>query len=60
MADKTSYLGNQNLKRSGVALGWDAEKIQEYKKCSTDPIYFIKTYIINLKCINSIINSFII
>ena len=45
MQDKTSYLGNQNLKRSGVALGWDAEKIQEYKKCSTDPIYFIKTYI---------------
>lgn len=43
--DKSSYLGNQNLKRSGVNLQWNAEQIQEYIKCSEDPIYFIKNYI---------------
>ena len=45
MSDRTNYLGNQNLKRSGVNIGWDAEQIQEYIKCSEDPVYFIKTYI---------------
>jgi hypothetical protein len=45
MSDKNNYLGNQNLKRSGVNLGWDAEQIREYAKCSQDPVYFIKTYI---------------
>ena len=44
MSDRTNYLGNQNLKRSGVNIGWDAEQIQEYIKCSEDPVYFIKTY----------------
>jgi phage terminase large subunit-like protein len=45
MQDKNSYLGNQNLKRSGVSIGWNAENIQEYVKCSQDPVYFIKNYI---------------
>lgn len=43
--DNTVYMGNKNLKRSGVNLKWDAETLQEYIKCSEDPVYFIKTYI---------------
>jgi Terminase large subunit, T4likevirus-type, N-terminal/Terminase RNaseH-like domain len=45
MSDRENYLGNQNLKRSGVTLGWNAEQIQEYVKCANDPVYFIKNYI---------------
>lgn len=39
------YLGNQNLKRSDVALEWSPELLQEYMKCSEDPIYFAEKYI---------------
>jgi hypothetical protein len=38
------YLNNQNLKSVGVPIKWDIEKIQEYKKCSEDQIYFIRKY----------------
>lgn len=44
-SNRDSYLGNTNLKRSGVNIGWDAEQIKEYIKCSEDPVYFIKNYI---------------
>ena len=40
-----SYLGNPKLKRSGVPMEFEKEHIQEWIKCSQDPIYFIKTYI---------------
>jgi hypothetical protein len=43
--DNTVYLGNKNLKKAGVNIGWNGEQLQEYLKCSEDPIYFIKTYI---------------
>jgi len=30
--DKTTYLGNPNVKRDGVDTEWDKELIQEYQK----------------------------
>jgi hypothetical protein len=39
------YLGNQNLKAAGVSVPFTEEQVQEYLKCSKDPVYFIKTYI---------------
>ena len=41
---KTSYLGNSKIKRDGVQEEWTIEKIKEYKRCSEDPVYFIKKY----------------
>jgi hypothetical protein len=43
------YLGNQNLKRSGISIEWTPELLEEYIKCSEDPIYFCETY---MKIIN--------
>ena len=39
-----TYLGNPKLKRSNVAVQYTAEQIEEYVKCSEDPVYFVKTY----------------
>lgn len=39
------YLGNVNLKRTGAKIDWTPEMIQEYIKCSEDPIYFAEKYI---------------
>jgi hypothetical protein len=39
-----SYLGNSNLKASGVLLNFTKEEIEEYVKCADDPIYFIENY----------------
>jgi len=39
-----SYLGNPNLKRSGVAVNWTPELIQEWIKCSQDVVYFVRNY----------------
>lgn len=38
------YLGNPHLKRSNVKIEYTPEQIEEYVKCSEDPVYFIKTY----------------
>jgi len=43
--DKTAYRDNPNLKRAGVKLNYSKEQIDEYIKCSKDPIYFAKKYI---------------
>jgi hypothetical protein len=43
--DYKSYLGNQNLKKSGVKVNWTKDLIKEYAKCQNDPIYFIQKYI---------------
>jgi len=46
MTDKKGgYLGNPNLKPSGVGIEFTKEQVQEYLKCSQDPIYFIKNYV---------------
>lgn len=42
---KISYLGNSKIKRDGVQEEWTMERIAEYKRCSEDPVYFIKKYI---------------
>ena len=39
------YLGNVNLKRKGTEIEWTQEKIEEFIKCSRDPIYFSEKYI---------------
>lgn len=38
------YLGNPNLKKSGIGVNWTPEMVTEYVKCSKDPIYFCETY----------------
>jgi hypothetical protein len=43
------YLGNSNLKRSNQNIEWTKELIEEYIKCSKDPVYFTETY---MKIIN--------
>lgn len=40
-----TYLGNPNLKKSGVAVEYTKENIEEYVKCARDPIYFARNYI---------------
>ncbi|MBT4661049.1 MAG: terminase [Candidatus Marinimicrobia bacterium] len=43
--NNTSYLGNTNLKAAGVKVDFTKKQVEEYLKCSKDPVYFIKTYI---------------
>ena len=38
------YNSNTNLKAAGVQVDFTPENIQEYIKCSQDPIYFIQNY----------------
>ena len=40
-----NYLGNPLLKRANVPMDYTEEQIEEYVKCSKDPIHFIKNYI---------------
>ena len=39
------YLGNSNLKAAGVSVNFTPEQIEEYIKCSQDPLYFVKNYV---------------
>ena len=43
------YNGNHNLKKGGVQIDWTPDLVQEYLKCSQDPVYFCETY---MKIIN--------
>lgn len=45
MSTTEQYLGNPNLKKANVATNFTPDEVQEYIKCSEDPVYFIKTYI---------------
>ena len=46
MNDKIKgYLGNQNIKGKGAKISFTPEMVQEYVKCSHDPIYFSEKYI---------------
>ena len=40
-----TYLGNPNLKAKQVPVQFTREEVQEYVKCSKDPIYFARKYI---------------
>ncbi len=44
MNNIAGYRGNQNLKKSGIAIEWTPELIKEYIKCRDDIIYFAETY----------------
>ena len=43
--NNSSYLGNQNIKGSNVKVSFTPEQVEEYIKCSEDPIYFIENYV---------------
>jgi hypothetical protein len=43
--DHETYLGNPLLKGAYVKQEFTKEQLEEYIKCSEDPIYFIETYI---------------
>ena len=46
MAEKQEiYLGNPNLKRANVNTNFTPDQVQEFIKCSQDPVYFIRNYI---------------
>jgi len=45
MSTTEQYLGNPNLKKANVATNFTPEEVQEYIKCSENPVYFIQTYI---------------
>jgi hypothetical protein len=41
----TSYLGNPNIKPQGVKIPFTLHELQEYEKCATNPVYFIRNYV---------------
>ena len=45
MSDNNVYLGNPNLKKANTPHDWTKEQIEEFVKCSQDPVYFAKNYI---------------
>jgi len=42
---RTSYNGNELLKRTNVNVEWTQDLLDEFAKCAVDPIYFIENYI---------------
>jgi hypothetical protein len=38
------YLGNNLVKRAGIETKYTEEEMQEYLKCSKDPVHFIENY----------------
>ena len=45
MSTDQQYLGNPNLKKANVSHPFTPEQVQEYVKCSKDPVHFIQKYI---------------
>ena len=45
MTKNSSYLGNKNLKKTGIPINYTPEEVQEYIKCARDPVYFTKNYV---------------
>tara|TARA_Y100000114_G_scaffold10995_1_gene8777 strand:+ start:1776 stop:3350 length:1575 start_codon:yes stop_codon:yes gene_type:complete len=43
-AKNEGYLGNNLIKRAGVETTYTEEQLQEYQKCSSDPVHFIEKY----------------
>jgi|TARA_R110002074_G_scaffold169193_3_gene330881 hypothetical protein len=43
--ENKTYLGNHNLKASGVDHDFTEEQVTEYIKCGKDPLYFVKNYV---------------
>ena len=40
-----TYLGNINVKRDGVQHEFTKKEVNEYVKCSNDPVYFCEKYL---------------
>lgn len=40
-----SYLGNPNLKKSGIRVEWTPEMVKEWEMCYNDPVYFTEKYV---------------
>jgi hypothetical protein len=45
MNEEIGYKGNTLLKKSGIQQSWTPEQVDEFIKCSNDPIYFINKYL---------------
>ena len=45
MSESTTYLGNPNLKKTNTPVSFSKEDIEEYNKCSKDPLYFIQNFV---------------
>ena len=43
--ESKTYLGNHNLKAANVKQEFTKEQVEEYLKCSEDPLYFINNYV---------------
>lgn len=41
---KNGFKGNRSVRKAGVPIEWDGERIAEFAKCAEDPEYFIRTY----------------
>lgn len=39
-----AYDGNPKVKKDGVVQTWTEEEVEEYIRCSKDPVYFTKNY----------------
>ena len=44
-AKQDGYMGNPNLKPTGVDIEFTKQQVKEYIKCSQDPVYFIRNYV---------------
>ncbi len=42
--ETVGFMGNPNVKASGIATKFSKEQVMEYIKCSEDPCYFIEKY----------------
>ena len=45
MNDTRGYLGNPNLKKKSTSIEFTPEMVQEYLRCTNDPVYFCERYI---------------
>jgi len=45
MSNNEAYLGNPNLKKVNTPVEFTKEQIEEYQKCSNDPLYFMENYV---------------
>ena len=50
------YNGNLLLKRSNQDIEWTPNLVEEYVKCSTDPVYFTETYMRIINIDNGLVN----
>ena len=42
---KQSYLGNPRVLRSDSPLEYTQEQLEEYRRCCSDPLHFLRTYV---------------